>query len=186
MQRATGRKLVLTALVFSIATIAITSATLVPRTVNTDPQSLFAEAAFYIHIDKIETRNITLIMSDYLPNATLTVSGRPFGVNSSDTAVGLDGTYSAMSGIANFYRVALSSNANVSATLVHLRVSDTSPRLSVVSAEITISGLSSAMGETGSRFNWVVYFEPVNDEWSISSETWTFNSVGQHIPGGFY
>jgi hypothetical protein len=181
---------VFTALVFSLLTIALTSATL-SRVETTDPQTLLAKAAFYIHIDKVETRNVTLIMTDYVENATLTVSGSgrppPLPGANSTYGDGLAGTYSGLSEIAGFYRASFAGDANVSASLVSISESNTGPKLSVVDAVIILSGLTGAAGEAGSRIDCVVHLKQVNDEWSIASESWSFVPLSpQHIPSRFY
>lgn len=121
--------------------------------------------AFQAHVQKIGTRSIPSILTDYQQNAVLVWQGN---------AQGLGGTYTGVGNIQLLYAAAVGSAKTMTFNSAGYQAAVNSTSEQTVSANLQFSGTSDALGDFNGTATARLDYVYVNGAWQIKQETWTF------------
>ena len=133
------------------------------------------KSAFDVHLTRIGSRDVSLVLTDYEDNAVVLWTGQ---------TQGLGGIYSGTDKIRLLYANALSGAKNITVTSSAYSQINGSTTQASVSSTLTIRGTSSYLG----RFNGTIVaqltYKSDNGAWKISNENWDYKILNITVAGG--
>jgi hypothetical protein len=124
-------------------------------------------AAFQSHIQDIQSRQVTTIVNEYDPSATVVWTG---------VTAGLGVMYSGSGNIKLLYSGALGTAQTINIQTSNVQVSGPSGSTFSVNATLKISGTSVVLGPYNGTITMKVVYTGSSSGWKISYEHWNYNA----------
>lgn len=133
------------------------------------------EPAVDVHIDHLNSRNVTLIVSDYTSDAV---------VNWSGITGGMGGIYSGTVDIKILFAGSFASAESISLTVNSYEQKIVNSTTALALFNMTMNGNSSVLGKFEAKINAATYYVSIADQWKIASEYWDYLEMGGTSLGG--
>jgi len=126
-----------------------------------------AEAAFLVHLSDLDTRNVTLALLDYAPNATMIYSG---------TTLGIGGTYNGSANIKYTLETFIGGDKSLNFTSTSVKANRIAFEAVDLMSNITFTGSSSILGNFNGTVVASYSYSLQQGRWVILQEDWNFTS----------
>jgi hypothetical protein len=154
-------------------TSSTTSTTTTTSSVGPPPPG--AKAAYVQHLSTIDTRNIPVVLNDYVDNALVVWSG---------STGGLGGSYSGIGNIRLLYSSALSSAQQISLTPSGITARNDSSTQVTTNMTLALKGQSQYLGAFNGTIRAGAVLTWVNGAWKVVSENWYWVTLNTSAKGG--
>jgi hypothetical protein len=133
------------------------------------------QPAVEAHVSHLNTRNVTLIVSDYANNATVYW----FGITG-----GMGGIYTGTNNIQILYAGSFASAQSISLTIDGYTQGLVNSTTALAQLNMTMNGKSSILGTFEGKISAGIYYVTINGQWKIIDENWNYLEMGGTAMGG--